>query len=64
MAYGVFKDSTRKTASDKIFRDKAFSIAKNSKQDDYKRGLASMVYICFDKKSTLCWRSQQERLHV
>ena len=31
MAYGVFKDATRKTASDKIFRDKAFSIAKNSK---------------------------------
>ena len=31
MPYGDFTDSTRKTASDKIFRDKTFSIAKNSK---------------------------------
>ena len=32
MAYGEFKDSTRKT-SDKILCDKAFNIAKNSKYD-------------------------------
>ena len=31
MPYGDSKDSTIKTASDKIFRDKTFSIAKNSK---------------------------------
>ena len=59
MPYGDSKDSTIKTASDKIFREKIFSIAKNSKQDEYQRGLASMVYIFFDKKSTSCWRSQQ-----
>ena len=30
MAYADFKDLTRKTASDKVLRDKAFNIAKNS----------------------------------
>ena len=31
--------------------DKAFNIAKNPKYDGYQRGLASMVYKFFDKKS-------------
>ena len=31
MAYGDFKDITRRTASDKILGDKAFNIAKKSK---------------------------------
>ena len=53
MAYGDFKDLKRRTASDKILRDKAFNIAKNPKYDGYQRGLASMVYKFFDKKSTL-----------
>ena len=35
MAYGDFKDLTRKTALDKTLRDKAFNIAKNQKQDGY-----------------------------
>ena len=51
MAYGDFKDLKRRTASDKILRDKAFNIAKNPKYDGYQRGLASMVYKYFDKKS-------------
>ena len=51
MAYGDFKDLKRRTASDKILRDKAFNIAKNPKYDGYQRGLASMVYKCFDKKT-------------
>ena len=51
MAYGDYKDLTKRTASDKILRDKAFNIAKNPKYDGYQRGLASMVYKCFDKKS-------------
>ena len=51
MAYGDFKDLARRTASDKVLRDKAFNIAKNSKYDGYQRGLASMVYKFFDKKS-------------
>ena len=52
MAYGDFKDIKR-MASDKILRDKAFNIAKNPKYDGYQRGLASMVYKFFDKKSSL-----------
>ena len=51
MAQGDFKDLKRRTASDKVLRDKAFNIAKNPKYDGYQRGLASMVYKFFDKKS-------------
>ena len=51
MAYGDFKDLARRTASDKVLRDKAFNIAKNSKYEGYQIGLASMVYKSFDKKS-------------
>ena len=51
MAYGDFNDLARRTASDKVLRDKAFNIAKNLKYDGYQRGLASMVYTFFDKKS-------------
>ena len=40
MAYGDFKDLTRRTASDKILRDKAFNIAKATKYDRYQRGFA------------------------
>ena len=47
MAYGDFKDLARRTASDKVLRDKAFNIAKNLKYDGYQRGLASMVYKFF-----------------
>ena len=43
MAYGDFKDLTRRTASDKILRDKVFNIAKNQKYDGCQRGLASVV---------------------
>ena len=31
MAYGDFKDLTRRRDSDKVLKDKAFNIAKNSK---------------------------------
>ena len=51
MAYGDFKDLKRRTASDKVLRDKAFNIAKNPKYDGYQRGLASIVYKFFDKRS-------------
>ena len=43
MAYGDFKDLKRRTASDKVLRDKAFDIAKSPKYDRYQRGLASIV---------------------
>ena len=42
--YGDFKNLTRRTASDKIVRDKAYNIAKNLKNDGYQHGLVSMVY--------------------
>ena len=50
MAYGYFKDLTKRTASDKILCDKAFDIAKNPKYDGYKRGLISVVYNFFLQK--------------
>ena len=52
MALGDFKDLKERTFSNKILRNKGFSIAKNPKYDGYQRGLASMVYNFFDKKST------------
>ena len=52
MAYGDFKDLTRRTSSDKILRDKAFNIAKNSKHEGYQRGLTSIVYQVLIKKSS------------
>ena len=51
MAYGKHKDLTEKTESDKVLRDKAFKIASNPKYNGYERGLTSMVYKFFDKKS-------------
>ena len=51
IVYGDFKDLARRTASDKVLRDKAFNIAKNLKYDGYQRRLASMVYKFLDKKS-------------
>ena len=51
MAYGDFKYLAKRTASDKVLRDKAFNIAKSPKYDGYQRGLTSMIYNFFDKKS-------------
>ena len=51
MSYGNFKDLKRRTFSDKVLRDKVFNIARNPKYDGYQRGLASMVFNFFDKKS-------------
>ena len=53
MGYADFKELARRTASDKILMDKAFNISKNPKYDRYQRGLASMIYKFFDKKSAL-----------
>ena len=52
MAYGESKDLAKRTQSDKVLRDKAFKIASDPKYDGYQRGLASMVYKFFDKKSS------------
>ena len=55
MAYGDVKDLTRRTASDKILRDKAFNVAKNPKYDGYQRGLSSMFYNFFIKNFWYCY---------
>ena len=46
------KDLINRTEADKVLRDKAYDIASNPKYDGYQRGLASMVYKFFDKRST------------
>ena len=51
MPYSDFKDIARRTASDKVLRDKAFNIAKNPKYDGYQTGLASVVYKFLIKSS-------------
>ena len=52
-AYSDSKDLTKRTAADKILRDKAFDIAKDPKYDGYQRGLVSMVSKFFDSKVAL-----------
>ena len=52
LAYRDFKDLTRKPASNKNLNDKSFNIAKNLKYNGCQRGLASMVYTFFDKKTS------------
>ena len=51
VAYGKSKDLPKRIQSDKVLRDKSFKLASDSKYDGYQRGLASMVYKFFDKKS-------------
>ena len=48
IAYGDFKDLSRRTFADKILPDKAFNIAKNPKYDGYQGRLASLLYRFFD----------------
>ena len=50
-AYSDSKDLTKRTVAEKNLKNKAFDIAKDPKYDGYQRGLASMVYKFFDKKS-------------
>ena len=51
MADGDYKDLTKRTGCGKVLRGKAFSIASYLKHDECQRGLTSMVYKFFDKKS-------------
>ena len=50
-AYADHKDLIYRTKSDKVLRDKAYNIASNPEYNGYQRGLSSMVYKFFDKKS-------------
>ena len=51
MAYNKFKDLEKRTQSDIALKNKALKMASNPKYNGYERGLASMVYTFFDKKS-------------
>ena len=59
MAYGKSKDLIKRTQSDKVLKDKAFKIATNPKYDGYQKGLVSMVYKFFGKKSASLDKSKR-----
>ena len=50
-AYTNHKDLINRTKADKVLRDKVYNAANNPEYDGYQRGLASMLYKFFDKKS-------------
>ena len=52
MNYGKSKDLIKRTQSHKVLTDKAFKIASDPNHDGYERGLTSIVYKFFDKKSS------------
>ena len=51
MAYGKSKDLVKRTQWNKVLKDKVFKIARDPNYDGYQRGLASIVYKFFYKKS-------------
>ena len=51
MAYGKSKDLVKRTQLHKVLKGKASKIASDPNYDGYQRGLTSMVYKFFDKKS-------------
>ena len=50
MVYGYFKNLSRRTVPDKVLRNNAFDITKDTKYNGYQRCLASMVCKCFNKR--------------
>ena len=52
MVYVKSKDLAKKTKSGKVLTDKTFEIAVDLEHNGYQRGLASMVYKFFDKRSS------------
>ena len=52
ITYEDFKDLAKRTAFEKVLIGKVLKIASNPEYDGYQRGLASMVYKFFDKKSS------------
>ena len=52
MAYGKYKDLTKRIQSYKVLRDKAFKTASNPKHNGYERSFASMFNKFFDKKTS------------
>ena len=50
-AYVDNKDLINRTKADKVLKDKVYNIASNPEYDGYQRGIVSVVYKFFDKKS-------------
>ena len=50
-AYADHRYLINRIKSNKVLRDKAYNITRNPEYDGYQRGLTSMVYKFFDKKS-------------
>ena len=48
----IKKNTIKRTQSDKVLKDKALKIESDPKYDGYQKGLASIVYKFFGKKST------------
>ena len=49
--YSDGKDLAKRTISEKILKDRAYEIDRKLKYDGYQKGLVSMVYKFFDKKT-------------
>ena len=49
MAYGDYKDLSKRPVANKVLRDRAFNIAKNPRYDGYQRGLAWMFFFFYEK---------------
>ena len=59
MDHDKSKDLAKRTQSENVLRDKAFKFASDPKYDGHPRGLASMVYKFFDKRSDLLDKSSR-----
>ena len=61
MAYGTYEYLPRRTASDRVFRDKTFEIAHNSKYYEYQRRLVSIVCNFLAKNLEVLLTKEQEK---
>ena len=52
ITYGDFKNLPRRTATDKVLRDKAFSVAEIPKCDRHRRRIPAMVCNFFDERTS------------
>ena len=64
MVYSKTKDIAKRAQSDKNLRDKLFIITSDPKDDGYQRGLASIVYKFFDKKSSGSGITNEPNYHL
>ena len=62
--HSLWKNVSRRLAADKLLYNKVTDIAKNPKFNGYQRGLASMDYKCFDKKTSDANKGTGTNSHV